>query len=41
LALATVSAELGSDVAVIDTLDEPHPDFRYLNDFGVKIKYYK
>jgi NAD(P)-dependent dehydrogenase (short-subunit alcohol dehydrogenase family) len=41
LALATVSAELGSDVAVIDTLEQPSPDFERLNEFGVKVKYYR
>jgi hypothetical protein len=41
LALAAVSAELGSDVAIIDTLEKPHEDFERLNDFGVKVKYYR
>jgi hypothetical protein len=36
-----VSAELGSDVAVIDTLEEPHPDFDILKNFGTKVVYYR
>jgi NAD(P)-dependent dehydrogenase (short-subunit alcohol dehydrogenase family) len=42
LALARGAAELGSDIAVLDTLESPHADFAELeHDFGVKVKYYR
>jgi len=42
LALARGAAELGSDIAILDTLESPHEDFIELqNDFGVKVKYYQ
>lgn len=41
LALANVSAELGSDIAIIDTLEKPHHDYEKLSEFGGKVKYYR
>ena len=41
LALAFACAQAGSNVAILDSLPEPHEDFTQLKDFGVKAKYYK
>ncbi|KAK9427099.1 hypothetical protein V1505DRAFT_381331 [Lipomyces doorenjongii] len=42
LALAFAVAEVGSDVAILDILDEPHEHFELLQkDYGVKVKFYK
>ncbi|KAJ0108814.1 sorbose reductase sou1 [Diaporthe amygdali] len=41
LAWAFACAEAGSDVAVLDRLDQPHEHFsKLVNNFGVKIKLY-
>lgn len=42
IALARGAAELGSDIAVLDTLESPHADFLELeHEFGVSAKYYR
>jgi len=42
LALARGAAELGSDLAVLDTLEKPYDDFYTLEkDLGVKANYYR
>lgn len=42
LALAFAVAEAGSDVAILDILDEPHKHFALLQrGYGVKAKFYK
>lgn len=41
LALAFAVAEVGGNVAVLDVVSEPHPHFRELEKFDVKVKLYK
>lgn len=41
LALARGAAELGSDIAILDTLPEPSEDLKSWEDLEVRIKYYR
>jgi sorbose reductase len=41
LALAFAVAEVGGNVAIVDILSEPHPHYRELERFDVKVKLYK
>jgi pyruvate/2-oxoglutarate dehydrogenase complex dihydrolipoamide dehydrogenase (E3) component len=42
LALAFAVAEAGSDVAILDILDQPHEHFHLLETgYSVKVKFYK
>lgn len=41
LALAFAVAEVGGNVAIVDILSEPHPHYRKLEKFDVKVKLYK
>jgi sorbose reductase len=41
LALAYAVAQAGSNVAVLDSLTEPHADFTQLKEFGVKAEYFR
>lgn len=41
LALARGAAELGSDIAILDTLNEPNEDLKNWESLGIRVKYYK
>jgi NAD(P)-dependent dehydrogenase (short-subunit alcohol dehydrogenase family) len=41
LALARGAAELGSDVAILDTLQEPSEDLKIWEQMGIRVKYYR
>lgn len=41
LALARGAAELGSDVAILDTLNGPNENLKDWESLGIRIKYYR